>query len=57
MAARIVDAARDADLTSGETFVTLSGSVVTPAGLFITGREVTGDQPNASLLAFKRELS
>ncbi|MBA3352974.1 MAG: chromosome segregation protein SMC [Blastocatellia bacterium] len=57
MAARIVDSARDADLTSGETFVTLSGSVVTPAGLFITGREVTGDQPNASLLAFKRELS
>ncbi|HEX6279272.1 MAG TPA: hypothetical protein VFZ49_04575, partial [Pyrinomonadaceae bacterium] len=28
-----------------------------PAGLFISGREVTGDQPNASLLAFKRELS
>ena len=33
------------------------GSVITPAGLFISGRELTDDQPNASLLAFKRELS
>jgi chromosome segregation protein len=57
MSARIVDDTEHIDVTTGETFVTLGGSVVTPAGLFVSGREVTGDQPNASLLAFKRELS
>jgi chromosome segregation protein len=57
MGARIIDRVDEADTAGGETFVTLGGSVVTPAGLFISGREVTGDEPNASLLAFKRELS
>lgn len=57
MSARVIENVANADLASGETFVTLRGSVVTPAGLFISGRELTDDQPNASLLAFKRELS
>ena len=57
MSARVVDSVEQADLASGDTFVTLGGSVITPAGLFISGRELTDDQPNASLLAFKRELS
>lgn len=57
LSARIVDTVADADPRSGETFVTRGGSVITPAGLYISGREVTDDQPNASLLAFKRELS
>ncbi|HEX6124357.1 MAG TPA: chromosome segregation protein SMC [Pyrinomonadaceae bacterium] len=57
LSARLIESVEDADLTSGETFVTLGGSVITRAGLFISGREVTNDQPNASLLAFKRELS
>ncbi|HKP70526.1 MAG TPA: chromosome segregation protein SMC [Pyrinomonadaceae bacterium] len=57
MSAKVVDAVENADLATGETFVTLGGSVITPAGLFISGRELTDDQPNASLLAFKRELS
>jgi chromosome segregation protein len=57
MSARIVDEITDADVSTGETFVTLNGSVITPAGLFISGRESTEDRPNASLLAFKRELS
>ncbi|HVF30421.1 MAG TPA: chromosome segregation protein SMC [Pyrinomonadaceae bacterium] len=57
LSARIVDSVAAADVSSGETFVTLGGSVITPAGLFISGREVTDGTPNASLLAFKRELS
>jgi chromosome segregation protein len=56
MSSRVIDSVEHADLTSGETYVTLGGSVITPAGLFISGREVTDDRPNASLLAFKREL-
>src|SRR5688572_1796013 len=31
--------------------------MITKAARFISGPEVTGDEPNASLLAFKRELS
>lgn len=57
LSTRIVDEIRNADITSGETYVTLRGTVVTSAGLFVSGLEVTNDQPNASLLAFKRELS
>jgi chromosome segregation protein len=57
MSARVVESVEQADLASGDTFVTLGGSVITPTGLFISGRELTDDQPNASLLAFKRELS
>ena len=58
MSAKVVDRVEDADPTTGATFVTLGGSVITPAGLFVSGRELTSDdQPNASLLAFKRELS
>lgn len=57
LSARIVNSIEDADLTTGETFVTLGGSVLMSTGLFVSGREVTDDQPNASLLAFKRELS
>ena len=57
MSAKVIDRVESADTSSGETFVTLGGSVITPAGLFISGRELTDDQPNASLLAFKRELS
>ena len=57
LSARIVDSVNDADVTYGETFVTTGGSVITPAGLFVSGREVTDGTPNASLLAFKRELS
>ena len=57
LSARIVDTVEDADVSTGETFVTLGGTVITPAGLFVSGLEVTDDQPNASLLAFKRELS
>jgi chromosome segregation protein len=57
LSARIVDSVNDADISLGEAFVTIGGSVITPAGLFVSGREVTDGTPNASLLAFKRELS
>ena len=57
LSARIVDSVDGADVTSGEMYVTFGGSVITGGGLIIGGRDVTNDQPNASLLAFKRELS
>jgi chromosome segregation protein len=56
LSTRIVESLDDVDLTSGESFVTLGGTVVTSNGLFISGQEVA-DGTNASLLAFKRELS
>ncbi len=56
LSTRIVESVNDIDLDSGETVVTQGGTVVTSGGLFISGPEVAGET-NASLLAFKRELS
>jgi chromosome segregation protein len=57
MSTRIVNNLDDVDPNSGDTFVTLDGTVVKGhSRLFISGQEVA-EGPNASLLAFKRELS
>ncbi len=56
LSTRIVDRLDAVDPNAGETFVTLDGTVVKPGGLFISGREMA-NETNASLLAFKRELS
>ena len=53
---RLIDRIEDAELNAGD-LVTLGGTVISNDGLFISGRESTEDRPNASLLAFKRELS
>ncbi len=57
LSARLIEDFGDADLTSGEVFVTRGGTVISGEGLFVSGREATDDRPNASLLAFKRELT
>ncbi|MEO8573678.1 MAG: chromosome segregation protein SMC, partial [Pyrinomonadaceae bacterium] len=57
LSARLIENISDADLGSGQTFVTRGGTVISGDGLFVSGREAPDDRPNASLLAFKRELS
>ena len=57
LSARLIENIGDADLTTGQTFVTRGGTVISGDGLFVSGREAPDDRPNASLLAFKRELS
>ena len=57
MSARLIENIDDAQPNNGEIFVTRGGTVISGEGLFVSGRESTEDRPNASLLAFKRELS
>lgn len=57
LSAKLIENIGDADLTTGLTFVTRGGTVISGDGLFVSGREAPDDRPNASLLAFKRELS
>ncbi len=57
LSARLIERIGDAELNTGEICVTRGGTVISGDGLFISGREAADDRPNASLLAFKRELT
>ncbi|MEP7147507.1 MAG: chromosome segregation protein SMC [Acidobacteriota bacterium] len=57
LSARLIESIGDAVLNTGEICVTRGGTVISGDGLFISGREAADDRPNASLLAFKRELT
>jgi chromosome segregation protein len=52
----LIDRIDDAELNAGD-LVTLGGTVISNDGLFHQRPRVDEDRPNASLLAFKRELS
>jgi chromosome segregation protein len=57
LSARLIENIGDAEIGTGEVFVTRGGTVISGDGLFVSGREAADDRPNASLLAFKRELT
>ncbi len=57
LSARLIESIGDAELNTGKICVTRCGTVISGDGLFISGREAADDRPNASLLAFKRELT
>jgi chromosome segregation protein len=57
LSARLIENIGDAEIGTGEVFVTRGGTVISGDGLFVSGREAMDDRPNASLLAFKRELT
>jgi chromosome segregation protein len=57
LSAKLIDNIGDAETGTGEVYVTRGGTVISGDGLFVSGREATDDRPNASLLAFKRELT
>jgi chromosome segregation protein len=57
LSAKLIENIGDAETGTGEVFVTRGGTVISGDGLFVSGREATDDRPNASLLAFKRELT
>ncbi|MEO8042787.1 MAG: hypothetical protein ABI646_09275, partial [Acidobacteriota bacterium] len=57
LSARLIANIGDAEINGGDTYVTRGGTVISGDGLFVSGREAADDRPNASLLAFKRELT